>query len=172
MYEDSILWGAILICGFTVGICFGSFATALIWRIPRHIPWIYDKNDKHAVRSVCPSCGTTLGVFDLVPVFSWVFLKGKCRHCHSPISSLYPLVEIVWGCVGMGAFAAFGLTFYSVLILCILLFGWIFIWVGIRFAYWSWMIFAILTILVIGLGMVCYFDDTVPFNNIYPFTGF
>jgi|MDSW01.2.fsa_nt_gb prepilin signal peptidase PulO-like enzyme (type II secretory pathway) len=172
MNAESILSGALLVYGFAMGICLGSFATALIWRIPRNLPWIYNKKDKKAVRSICPSCGATLGVADLFPVFSWLCLKGKCRHCHARISGVYPLTEIVWGCVGMAVFTMLGTSLYSVLVLFILLFAWIYVWVGIRSAYWSRSIFAILTILVIGLGMVCYFDDTAPFNNIYPFTGF
>ena len=43
--------------------------------------------------SSCPKCGHKLGFFDLFPVFSWLFLRGKCRYCKEPISIQYPLVE-------------------------------------------------------------------------------
>ena len=46
-------------------------------------------------RSMCPNCKHTLSALDLAPVFSWLFLRGKCRYCHKPISWQYPLVEIV-----------------------------------------------------------------------------
>lgn len=78
-----------------LGLILGSFATALVYRIPRGIPWTYDSSstDK-ACRSRCPSCGTTLGVADLVPFFSWLLAGGKCRHCKAPVPRFYPLVEL------------------------------------------------------------------------------
>ena len=83
-----------IVVGF-IGLCFGSFATALIYRIPRDIPWIYDKTSSNkACRSACPSCGHVLTVRDLVPLFSWLFSKGRCRHCGKPVSVRYPAVEL------------------------------------------------------------------------------
>lgn len=79
------------------GLCLGSFATALIYRIPRGISWV--KDGQGASRSKCPACQTTLTIFDLVPVFSWIFSKGKCRHCGGKISASYPLTEII--CLGL-----------------------------------------------------------------------
>jgi leader peptidase (prepilin peptidase)/N-methyltransferase len=79
-----------------VGLCLGSFATALIYRIPRGIPWVYDPQtagDK-ACRSRCTSCGTKLGFLDLVPLFSWLLSGGKCRHCKARISKFYPMIEL------------------------------------------------------------------------------
>ena len=172
MDDGIILLGSLLFYGFVVGICLGSFATALIWRVPRHIPWIYSKEDKNAVRSICPSCNTILGPLDLIPVFSWMFLKGKCRHCHTSISPIYPLTEVACGCVGATVFIVFGVSVLSVFLSFILLFAWVFIWVGIRSFYWSGTIFAILTFLVIGLGIAFYFTDTAVLNKIYSFTGF
>ncbi|MBI1216194.1 MAG: prepilin peptidase, partial [Alphaproteobacteria bacterium] len=71
-----------------LGLCFGSFATALAYRLPRGISMV------KRVRSACPSCGHPLGVPDLVPVFSWLFLRGRCRHCRAPIGWRYPLIEL------------------------------------------------------------------------------
>ena len=83
---------------FCLGLCLGSFMTALAYRLPRGLNWTTD-------RSRCPSCGHTLGVPDLVPLFSWLFLRGKCRHCHTPIPVRYPLIELafglLFGCVGL-----------------------------------------------------------------------
>lgn len=47
------------------------------------------------VRSACPLCGTTLAWYDLIPVFSWIFLRGSCRYCKGPISFLYPFIELL-----------------------------------------------------------------------------
>lgn len=77
---------------FCLGACIGSFATALMHRIPRKLNWATD-------RSRCPCCNHVLGAQDLVPVFSWVFLKGKCRYCHVRISPRYPLTETVFGII-------------------------------------------------------------------------
>jgi leader peptidase (prepilin peptidase)/N-methyltransferase len=70
------------------GLVLGSFATALTYREQRGLSWT------GVQRSVCTSCKATLGVRDLVPVFSWLFLKGKCRKCRAPISIRYPLTEL------------------------------------------------------------------------------
>ena len=88
---------------FFIALVLGSFATALSWRAARDISWV-------SGRSRCPSCGTKLGVSDLVPLFSWLMLHGNCRHCGKPIGVRYPLTElaVVAGC--LGAFAAWGFT--------------------------------------------------------------
>ncbi|MEZ0261261.1 MAG: A24 family peptidase [Alphaproteobacteria bacterium] len=70
-----------------LGLCLGSFASAMSWRLPRGISFVTE-------RSQCPSCRATLGVVDLVPVFSWLFLGGKCRRCKAPIGWRYPLIEL------------------------------------------------------------------------------
>lgn len=44
-------------------------------------------------RSMCPNCRHELAAKDLVPILSWLLLRGKCRYCHAPISAQYPLVE-------------------------------------------------------------------------------
>ncbi len=97
---------------FVLGICLGSFATALIYRIPRDISWIKNNVDKGAgaAYSACPSCGNRLRILDLVPVFSWLFLRGKCRHCKKPVSCLYPAVEIITAIAVVGLLAAWGPT--------------------------------------------------------------
>ncbi|MEA1938809.1 MAG: prepilin peptidase, partial [Pseudomonadota bacterium] len=77
---------AIVIAG-VVGLCFGSFATSLAWRIPRGLSWIKS-------RSCCTSCGAQLTVRDLVPVLSWLVARGRCRHCGVSISKRYPVTEL------------------------------------------------------------------------------
>lgn len=80
------------------GLVLGSFASALIYRIPRDIPWFYqiskDRNKAEACRSVCTHCGYTLRVRDLIPVLSWLYLRGKCSQCGAAISRMYPLAEL------------------------------------------------------------------------------
>ena len=75
---------------FVIGLVFGSFANVVICRLPQK---------KSVVRppSACPACGVRLAARDLIPVFSWVLLMGKCRRCKAKISLRYPLVEVVCG---------------------------------------------------------------------------
>lgn len=95
-----------------VGLMLGSFAGATVWRI-RALQLKQDKAAGERVtaaekrdvaklqkkpllkdRSVCLSCGHELGWYDLIPLFSWISLKGKCRYCKKPIGPLEPLVEL------------------------------------------------------------------------------
>ena len=102
-----------LIAVSVVGLAFGSFASALIYRIPRDIPWIFqsskDKSHKEACRSSCPHCGYVLRARDLIPLFSWVFLRGKCRQCSAAISPMYPLAELCTLGGFVAAYLGFGL---------------------------------------------------------------
>lgn len=81
-----------------LGLCFGSFTNALVWRI--HEQAKTKNKAKQAElsimkgRSMCPGCRHTLGFWDLIPVLSWVGLKGKCRYCHKPIPDT-PLAELL-----------------------------------------------------------------------------
>ena len=80
-----------------LGLMAGSFSSALVYRIPRDIPWIIEKKngkEPKACRSACPHCGYRLKFLDLIPFFSWLFLAGKCRSCKRKISVIYPLVEL------------------------------------------------------------------------------
>jgi leader peptidase (prepilin peptidase)/N-methyltransferase len=75
--------------GFLVilGLVFGSFVTALSYRLPRGISIAKG-------RSACPACNTVLTARDLVPVFSWIAHRGACRACGSKISWRYPAIEL------------------------------------------------------------------------------
>lgn len=75
---------------FLFGIVFGSFMNVCIYRIP-------EKQDIVKVRSHCMSCGYVLKWFDLIPLFSYLFLGGKCRKCKTKLSMQYPLVEAANG---------------------------------------------------------------------------
>lgn len=77
---------AILIIIFLYGIVVGSFLNVCIYRIPL-------KQSLSKQRSHCMTCGYQLRWFDLIPLFSWLFLRGKCRKCGAKISPQYPIVE-------------------------------------------------------------------------------
>jgi len=79
-----------------VGLALGSFVNALTWRV-------HEQSKKRKTkglsvlngRSMCPHCKHVLAAKDLVPVFSWLALRGKCRYCRKPIMVQYPLVELL-----------------------------------------------------------------------------
>lgn len=68
-----------------IGLCFGSFVNALVWRL-------HKKRDFVRERSECTHCHHILAWYDLIPVVSWVLLGGKCRYCHKKIDDS-PLTE-------------------------------------------------------------------------------
>jgi leader peptidase (prepilin peptidase)/N-methyltransferase len=75
-----------------IGACIGSFINVVAWRLPREESLIWPG-------SHCPRCGTPLAWFDNLPVLGWLLLRGRCRYCHQPIASRYPLVESL--CAGL-----------------------------------------------------------------------
>lgn len=75
---------------FLLGICIGSFLNVVIIRLPRGESLI--KRSSH-----CMTCGTKIRPIDMIPVFSWLFLRGKCRSCEEKISPRYPMVEALNG---------------------------------------------------------------------------
>jgi leader peptidase (prepilin peptidase)/N-methyltransferase len=84
-----------------LGLCFGSFINALVWRLhqqsmPKKKRAAKD-TDLSIVkgRSMCPNCKHALGLRDLIPVLSWLSSAGKCRYCGKPISWQYPIVELM-----------------------------------------------------------------------------
>jgi len=72
------------------GVLIGSFLNALIYRLP------LEKSIVHP-RSSCPKCGHLIAWYENLPVLSFIFLRGKCAHCGSKISYLYPAVELITG---------------------------------------------------------------------------
>ena len=73
-----------------LGFVIGSFLNVIIYRIPAG-------RSVSKGHSMCMTCGHTLGALDLVPVFSWLFLRGKCRYCGAPIASRYAKIESFTG---------------------------------------------------------------------------
>ena len=92
---------------FLYGIVIGSFLNVLIFRIP--------KKENIVQSSHCMNCGRKLGWRDMVPVFSYIILRGRCRQCGARISIQYPLIEALNGVLYVVVFMAGGFTFSSVL---------------------------------------------------------
>jgi leader peptidase (prepilin peptidase)/N-methyltransferase len=88
---------------FLFGIVIGSFLNVCITRIPEEISII-------APGSRCPRCKTPIKPYDNVPVFGWLWLRGKCRACAAPISPMYPLIELGTGLLFVAAYLEFGIT--------------------------------------------------------------
>lgn len=92
---------------FFYGISIGSFLNVVIYRIPL-------KKSVSKGRSYCPICSTTLKWYDLVPIISYIALKGKCRYCGARISQQYPIVESITGLgfVLLYLYFGFNLSFF------------------------------------------------------------
>ncbi|MDX2144096.1 MAG: prepilin peptidase [Rhodospirillaceae bacterium] len=86
----------ILIPAAAFGLVFGSFVTAVSYRLPRGQSFA-------AGRSQCPHCKTALTARDLVPVLSWALNRGRCRHCNASVSARYPLIELTTAVVFVSA---------------------------------------------------------------------
>lgn len=93
----------IVVCMFIIGTLFGSFLSLATYRIPRH-------EDIVATRSYCPTCKHKLGFFDLIPVFSYIIIGGKCKYCKEKISPRYFLLETLNGIVFVVFYLLFGYT--------------------------------------------------------------
>lgn len=81
---------AVVIVGFVavIGLAVGSFLNVVVYRVPAGLSVV-------APASACPRCGHEIRPRDNVPVLSWLLLRGRCRDCATPISSRYPIVELV-----------------------------------------------------------------------------
>jgi leader peptidase (prepilin peptidase)/N-methyltransferase len=88
---------------FLFGIVIGSFLNVCITRIPEGLSIV-------APSSRCPRCETLIKAYDNVPLFAWLWLRGKCRSCGNPISPMYPLVELLTGLLFVACYLEFGLT--------------------------------------------------------------
>ncbi len=93
---------------FLYGIVIGSFSNVLICRLPL-------KENIATHRSHCMTCGNKIQWYDLVPLVSYIILKGRCRHCGAKISAQYPLVEAINGFGYVFIFFNLGFSFVSIL---------------------------------------------------------
>ncbi|MGH9549130.1 MAG: prepilin peptidase, partial [Terriglobales bacterium] len=102
-----------------VGLCVGSFLNVLALRSleEKSIFW---------PPSSCPQCKTRLWLLDMIPVVSWLALKGKCRHCSKPISWHYPVVELLTAVAFIAVlrvfdwtFEGFGMVFFACVLIAV-----------------------------------------------------
>ena len=113
MLSKTLFW----IFNFILGMIIGSFLNVVIYRLPREESLIYPA-------SHCPVCNHPLKWYDMIPIFSYVVLHGKCRYCGSKISLRYPIIEAITGLAFMGIGWKYGwslkffeyITFSSLLI--------------------------------------------------------
>lgn len=75
---------------YIIGVVLGSFFTLATYRIPL-------KQDILYTRSYCPKCNNKLKNLDLIPILSYIFLRGKCRYCHEKINPRYIIIELFSG---------------------------------------------------------------------------
>ena len=88
---------------FVFGLLFGSFLNVCIHRLPLGLSVV-------TPRSACPECKQPIAFYDNLPVLSWLILGGRCRHCKTPISPRYLLIELLTGLLFLGCYWHFGLT--------------------------------------------------------------
>ncbi|MEN9429522.1 MAG: hypothetical protein RJA86_381 [Pseudomonadota bacterium] len=120
--QSPLLSGGLILL---LGLCIGSFLNVVIYRLPVMMERKWnaeccelldqpntqtDKFNLSTPASRCPKCGHKIRAWENIPVFSWLFLKGKCSHCKTPISLRYPLVELATGLLSLAVFLVFGPT--------------------------------------------------------------
>ncbi len=88
---------------FIFGTILGSFYNVIIYRLPKKISFV-------SGTSFCPHCNHRIMPIDLIPMFSYLFLGGKCRHCKSSISPRYPVIEALTGVIFVLSYLQFGFT--------------------------------------------------------------
>ncbi len=86
---------------FVLGSVVGSFLNVVVYRLPLDLSLV-------SPGSRCPQCETPLAWYDNIPVFGWIFLRGKCRYCRKPISARYPIIEAITGFI----FASYYILFF------------------------------------------------------------
>jgi leader peptidase (prepilin peptidase) / N-methyltransferase len=92
-----------LVVALVLGTAVGSFLNVVIHRVPRRESIV-------SPGSHCPSCGRAIRWFDNVPLFGWLWLRGRCRDCRAPIAVRYPLVELLTGLLAAGLALRLGFT--------------------------------------------------------------
>jgi leader peptidase (prepilin peptidase)/N-methyltransferase len=119
---------------FVFSLIIGSFLNVIIYRLPiiMEREWrsefqAYFQSEQAATpnsaynlavpRSACPICNTPIAAKDNIPLFSWLLLKGRCRHCQTPISIRYPAVELLTAILSTVLAWQFGPTFTALLLI-------------------------------------------------------
>ena len=103
MQENILIEIAVIV--FIFGAMIGSFLNVVIYRIPKDESIVFPA-------SKCQSCQTSLKWYHNIPIFSWVFLGGKCAFCKEKISAQYPIVEFLTGIIFVALYFKLGLVWY------------------------------------------------------------
>ena len=103
MFENILIEIAIVV--FIFGTMIGSFLNVVIYRIPKGESIAFPA-------SKCQSCQTPLKWWHNIPLFSWLFLRGKCYFCHEKISAQYPMVELLTGIIFVILYFKLGRVWY------------------------------------------------------------
>ena len=123
-----------------LGLLLGSFLNVVILRLPRKLDWRWRRDAREVLElpdvyeppppgivvepSHCPHCKHKLSWFENIPLFGWLALGGKCRHCRAPISAQYPLVELLTCLLTLACVWRFGFGwqgFGAILLTCFLI---------------------------------------------------
>lgn len=101
---------------FIFGLIMGSFYTVIGLRRPKNESIIKP-------RSHCELCNHTLKWYELIPVFSWIIQKGRCRKCHAKLSIVYPFIELLTACLFSLSYFLYGIEyeFFAMVIISSLL---------------------------------------------------
>lgn len=113
-----------------IGLVIGSFISMLTWRMPRIL--MMEENEQFKAvtfgGSKCPNCDASLPWYRLIPLFSWLWSKGKCHNCQTSISPRYPLIELSTATATILIMWLYGPTLLG---LAALLFSWILITISV-----------------------------------------
>jgi prepilin signal peptidase PulO-like enzyme (type II secretory pathway) len=140
------------------GLAWGSFVNAAVWRLheleTRKKLTKKQKNELSIARgrSMCVQCKHTLAWYDLIPVVSWVGLRGKCRYCHGSISWQYPVVELLTAGLFVWSYAAWPFGFDAA----------------------GWLLFVFWLVFLVGFVALAVYDlkwMELPNKVVYPLTG-
>ncbi len=104
---------AFVLCALLIGLLIGSFLNVVVYRLPKMLMHDWQAQAREILslpaesdtptfnlilpNSSCPHCGHEIKPWENIPIFSWLFLRGKCSACKAPISTRYPLVELTCG---------------------------------------------------------------------------
>lgn len=120
---------AFTLCALLTGLLIGSFLNVVVYRLPKmlqrdwqaqareilNIPATSDEPTFNLIlpNSSCPHCSHEIKPWENIPIFSWLFLRGKCSSCKAPISTRYPLVELTCGLLSAYVAWHFGFTWQA-----------------------------------------------------------